>query len=56
VHRVERSHGVFERSFVLPESVNGEQVSASLENGVLTVTLPKAEKAKARTIEVKVGR
>jgi len=53
VHRVERSYGLFERSFALPETVDADQVSATLENGVLTVTLPRAEKAKARSIEVK---
>lgn len=54
VHRVERSFGMFERSFALPDWVDQEQVAAALENGVLTVTLPRAEKAKARSIEVKV--
>ena len=53
VHRVERSYGLFERSFALPETVDADRVSATLENGVLTVTLPRAEKAKARSIEVK---
>jgi len=50
---VERSYGLFERSFALPETVDADQVSATLENGVPTVTLPRAEKAKASSIEVK---
>ena len=54
VHRVERSYGVFERSFALPDTVDPDRISATLENGVLAVTLPRAEKAKARSIEVKV--
>ncbi len=55
VHRYERSYGAFERSFALPNTVDVERVAAKFEHGVLTVTLPKAEKAKPRAIEVKVG-
>jgi HSP20 family protein len=54
VHRYERSYGSFERSFTLPNTVDAERVAARFEDGVLTVTLPKAEKAKPREIEVKV--
>ena len=53
VHRVERSYGVFERSFALPETVDAEKVTAALENGVLSVTLPRSEQAKPRSIQVK---
>ncbi len=52
VHRYERSYGTFERSFSLPNTVDAEKVAASFENGVLTITLPKAEKAKPREIAV----
>ena len=52
VHRYERSYGSFERSFSLPNTVDAEKVAAAFENGVLTVTLPKAEKAKPREIAV----
>lgn len=55
VHRYERSYGSFERSFTLPNSVDAEHVAAKFENGVLTVTLPKAERAKPREIAVKVS-
>ena len=55
VHRYERSYGAFERSFALPNTVDVERVVAKFEHGVLTVTLPKAEKAKPKTIEVRVG-
>ena len=51
--RTERSYGVFSRSFVLPSSVDGSKPEAKYANGVLTVTLPKVEAAKARVIEVK---
>ena len=53
-YRFERHYGKFERSFGLPETVKPEKVSASFNNGVLTVTLPKTEKAKAKEIPVEV--
>ena len=43
------------RSIAVPESVDGEKVSASLEHGVLTVTLPKREQAKPRKIAISVN-
>jgi HSP20 family protein len=55
VHRYERSYGTFERSFSLPNSVDAERVTANFEHGVLTVWVPKAEKAKPREIQVKVS-
>jgi HSP20 family protein len=54
VHRYERAYGSFERSFTLPSTVDTERVVARFESGVLTVTLPKAERAKPREIAVKV--
>jgi len=54
VHRYERTYGSFERSFTLPASVDSSQINATYEHGVLTVTLPKAERAKPRQIEVQV--
>jgi HSP20 family protein len=55
VHRYERTYGAFERSFTLPASVESKDIKANYDNGVLTVTLPKSEKAKPRQIEVQVG-
>jgi HSP20 family protein len=55
VHRYERSYGTFERSFALPTSVDSDHVSASFQNGILTVTVPKAERARPREIPVKAG-
>jgi HSP20 family protein len=53
-HRIERSYGSFLRSFTLPETVNADKVSAEFKDGVLSVHLPKDEKAKPKSIEVKV--
>jgi HSP20 family protein len=52
--RVERSRGTFQRSFTLPTSVKSEKIDASYIDGILTITLPKAEEAKPKEIEVKV--
>jgi HSP20 family protein len=51
-HRVERTYGTFTRSFALPTQVNTEGVQAAFENGVLTITVPKAEQAKPRKISI----
>ena len=51
----ERVSGTFERSVRLPEFVDAERIEASFTNGLLTVTVPKAEAAKPRRIELKVG-
>lgn len=51
-HRVERSYGSFTRSFSLPRTVSAEETTADFKNGVLRVSLPKKEEAKARKIEI----
>ncbi|HEX3554735.1 MAG TPA: Hsp20/alpha crystallin family protein [Thermoanaerobaculia bacterium] len=51
-HRIERTYGSFARSFALPQQVNGEGVQAAFENGLLTITVPKAEQAKPRKIAI----
>ena len=53
VHRYERSYGSFERTFSLPSTVDADQIEADISDGVLTVVLPKAEKARPRQIELK---
>ena len=53
--REERFFGRFTRSLVLPKSVDAAQVKANYRDGVLTVTLPKAEAARPRQIEVSVS-
>lgn len=49
----ERRFGKFSRSLRFPTNVDGEAVAASYENGVLRITLPKAEHLKPRQIPVK---
>ncbi len=51
-HRVERSYGSFTRSFTLPQTVSAEGATAEYKNGVLRVTMPKREGAKACRIEI----
>ena len=52
-HRYERSYGSFERMFTLPSTVDAVRIDAKIEHGVLTVTLPKAERSKPRQIAVR---
>ncbi|KAH7864693.1 hypothetical protein Vadar_032718 [Vaccinium darrowii] len=53
-HRVERSSGEFMRRFRLPENAKMDEVKAAMENGVLTVTVPKVEMKKpdVKAIEI----
>jgi HSP20 family protein len=52
-HLRERRYGSFSRSVSLPSDVDADKAGADFENGILTLTLPKAEEAKAKTITVK---
>ena len=52
-HRRERGFGSFSRVVELPHPVDADKVTAEFEHGVLRITLPKAEEAKPRRIEVK---
>lgn len=54
IHRVERLYGTFIRTFVLPDNVDESKINAEFKDGVLTLTVPKTEKAKPKSIEVKV--
>ncbi len=51
-HRVERAYGSFQRTIVLPISVQGDKAVASYKTGLLELVLPKAERVKAREITV----
>ena len=52
-HVREQCYGAFERSFTLPTAVVGDKAKAEFENGILTITLPKAEEVKPKMITVK---
>lgn len=53
VLRTERFQGSFSRSFTLPSYADPSRISASYEQGVLTITVPKIEKVKPKQIEIK---
>ena len=55
VHRVERQYGSFQRSFTLGTAVRGDKVKANYRDGVLEISVPKAEEARLKEIEVQVG-
>jgi len=55
-HRIERSYGTFARSFSLPNSVDADKVVANYKDGVLTLTMPKKEEAKPKTIKINVSK
>jgi HSP20 family protein len=52
LHRSERFHGEFTRSFTLPPTVDGNGITAAYKDGVLTVRVPQREEAKPKQIEV----
>ncbi|MBW2005328.1 MAG: Hsp20/alpha crystallin family protein [Deltaproteobacteria bacterium] len=52
-HRVERHYGSFQRNFRIPEKVKTDKLDATYKDGVLKLTLPKAEASEAKKIEVK---
>ncbi len=53
-YSVERSYGMFKRSFRLPTEVEPEKTEASFKNGVLTVRLPKSEAARKRKRKIRI--
>jgi HSP20 family protein len=53
-HRIEREHGRFLRSFTLPENADATKITADFKDGVLTLRLPKNEKAHPKVLEVKI--
>lgn len=55
VHRQERYYGKFARALTLPTAVSADKVKAAYKDGILSVTLPKAEEAKPKQIDVAVN-
>ena len=53
-HRIERAHGSFERSFIIPGGVKEKDIHARYKDGVLELTMPVLESKNNRAIEVKV--
>ncbi|MEI6613722.1 MAG: Hsp20/alpha crystallin family protein [Chrysiogenales bacterium] len=54
-HRMERSYGLFERSFTVPKNVDAKKIDASLKDGILVLTIPKVEEAKTTAIPISVN-
>ena len=54
-HLMERSYGSFTRSFALPTTVDAAKIAASYKDGILEITVPKAEAAKAKRVEIKAA-
>jgi HSP20 family protein len=55
-HRSERRYGAFSRAVTLPPQVDTSKVDARFEDGVLTIEVPKIEKATPKKIQIKAGR
>ena len=54
-YRLERTFGIFTRSFMLPKTVDSTRIGASYKNGVLELRIPKAAQAMPRKIEIKAA-
>jgi len=54
VHWVERTFGTFERSIRLPGSIKGAEAKATFKNGILTITLAKAEESKPKVLKIDI--
>ena len=54
-HRIESSGGKFSRSFFLPKAIGENKIKAEMKNGILYITVPKAEEKKAKSIPISVN-
>lgn len=53
-HRVERAYGSFQRFFTLPSTIKQEGIEATFKDGILEISLPKAEEAKPKKVKIQV--
>jgi len=53
-HRIERFYGTFQRSFLLPETVDSEKIKAEYKNGVLDISIPKKPEVKPKQVKIEV--
>jgi len=53
-HRVERVFGRYYRSFTLPQKIKEDKIEAEFKDGQLMITVPKAEEAKPKELEIKI--
>jgi len=53
-HRIERTYGKFYRTFSLPQEIQQEKIEAEFKDGQLTITIPKAEEAKPKELDIKI--
>lgn len=53
--RLERGFGKFERTLQVPKGLDADEITASIDNGVLTLSLPKPEESEPRRIEISTG-
>jgi HSP20 family protein len=51
-HRIESFTGKFSRSFSIPKAIASEKINAEMKNGILYITVPKAEEKKPKTIPI----
>jgi HSP20 family protein len=54
-HRTERSYGSFQRSFTLPKTVKTDEIGAAYTDGILNITIPKADEVKPKQIDIKIS-
>lgn len=53
-HRIERTYGKFYRTFSLPQEIQQDKIEAEFKDGQLTITIPKAEEAKPKELDIKI--
>lgn len=54
-YRVERHYGSFERVLAIPDDANADEISATMKNGVLTVSIPRKERPKSDVKQIEIG-